>query len=164
MKKMINQETLLYLFYGVLTTFVYFIIRFTVFSISEQAMLSVVLAQIGAILFAFVTNKLFVFKDNTKEIKKLIKQLFIFILGRLLTFLIDVLITYIAIEKFSQFFINILHLDVLPYDSFIFSNGLTSHFIGSSILLNQFLFALLSQILAIVINYVISKKKVFKKP
>lgn len=163
MKKIMNQETFLYLIFGILTTIVYFVTRFSVVTISGQAMLSVVLAQIAAILFAFVTNKIFVFKDNTKGIIPLLKQLVIFILGRLFTFVLDLLITYIAIEKFADFFINLFYLKHLPYESFVFSNGLTKNFIGNPVLLNQFIFALIIQVFAIVVNYFISKKKVFKK-
>ncbi len=163
MKKFINQESITYIFFGILTTVVYFITRFSVVGLTGNSMLGVVIAQITAILFAYVTNKLFVFKNTEWEIRIVIKQLTTFILGRLFVFILDVSITYIAVQKFSDFFIKSLFLDKINYDFMLFNHSLTNKFIGSPELLNEFIFALLVQILAIIINYIISKKAVFKK-
>ena len=67
MKRVLNvnkskhREIMRYLIIGVLTTVVYFLVRFSVFSLVQSGLLSVVVAQIAAILFAFATNKWFVF-------------------------------------------------------------------------------------------------------
>lgn len=164
MKKMFSNEMFSYLFFGVLTTAVYFVLRFLVINLTNQSLLAVVIAQIGAILFAFITNKFLVFKDLEKSIPIIIKQFITFLIGRSLVFFLDITITYLAVEKFSTYFIQLFRIDQLPFDSYIFSSSLTTNFIGSPELLNEFIFALIIQILAIVLNYLISKKKVFKKP
>ncbi|MBO0477276.1 GtrA family protein [Vagococcus sp. DIV0080] len=163
MKKILNQEIISYLIFGVLTTIVYFVLRFLVVNLTGQSLLAVVIAQMGAILFAFVTNKLFVFKDNQREVKELFRQFWFFLLGRGFVFLLDVVITYVAVERYASYFIIWLHLDKLPYDAAVFQSSFLSKFIGTPELANEFLFALLVQVLAIVLNYLISKKKVFKK-
>ncbi|WP_180367859.1 GtrA family protein, partial [Oenococcus oeni] len=53
-----NYEIILYLIFGILTTVVYFIARFLTLNLSKNALLAVAVAQILAILFAFITNKI----------------------------------------------------------------------------------------------------------
>ena len=161
MKKLYQSEIGMYLIFGVLTTVVYFILRFLVVNLTGNSLLGVLVAQFGAIVFAFMTNKFFVFKDNNRI--GILKQFIVFFIGRSVVLLLDLGITYVGVEKYASFFINGFHLNQLPYDSYIFNNALTKSFIGTPDLLNEFLFALFVQILAIVLNYVISKKKVFKK-
>ncbi|HCM88962.1 MULTISPECIES: GtrA family protein [Vagococcus] len=163
MKKIFNQETILYLIFGILTTMVYFITRFTVLNITNSSISGVVFGQISAILFAYITNKIFVFKDTEWSPRVVIKQLIGFIAGRLFVFILDIGITYLAVEKFSEFFINILFLNRINYNSLLFNNYFSEKLIGNPELLNEFIFALIVQVLAIVINYIISKKAVFKK-
>lgn len=163
MGKIVNKESITYIIFGVLTTIVYFISRFMVVNLTGSSMLGVTIAQVVAILFAYVTNKVFVFKNSDWHFLVVIKQLFGFILGRLFVFGLDLGITFLAVEKYSQFFIHLFFFDKIDYDVILFSHPLTTKFIGSADLLNEFLFALLVQVLAIVINYLISKKAVFKK-
>ncbi|MGY3766901.1 GtrA family protein [Vagococcus vulneris] len=163
MKKIVNRETITYIIFGALTTAVYFVTRFSVVAATENSMFGVVCAQVAAILFAFITNKIFVFQDRNWKIKAVIFQLFGFIVGRLFVFGLDLGITYITVDKFPDFFIHLLFFDKFDYQSFFFSNPLMNKFIGSPSLLNEFIFALLVQVLAIIINYIISKKAVFKE-
>lgn len=163
MNKLVNRETISYIFFGVLTTVVYFVTRFSVIKMTGNSMLGVVLAQIAAILFAYFTNKIFVFKDTKWGFIAVMKQLFGFIVGRLFVFGLDLSITYICVKKFPEFFIQLFFLDHINYNWFIFSNPLTKMFIGNERLLNEFIFTLFVQVLAIVINYIISKNAVFAK-
>ncbi|MBE6631296.1 MAG: GtrA family protein [Ruminococcaceae bacterium] len=68
------RETISYLFFGVLTTvvdFVAFFILNDVFKLPSED-LSQLLCQIIAMTFAFVTNKIFVFKDDTRSFSKIV--------------------------------------------------------------------------------------------
>ena len=161
MKKIAQNEIILYLVFGIFTTIVYFILRFLIINMTDKSLLAVIVAQLGAILFAYVTNKLFVFKDKRRT--GLVKQFIVFLTGRSFVLMLDLLITYIGVEKYSILFIQFFHLNQINYNHFIFDYSLTKPFIGSAELLNEFIFAWLVQVLAIVLNYVISKKKVFKK-
>ena len=163
MKQKFSKEICLYLVFGILTTIVYFVVRITVVTISDNYLYGVILGQVAAILFAFITNKYFVFKNKSQGIKEVLKQFTVFVSGRAFVFGLDVMITYLAVEKFSSFFIQLLGLSKLPYDTLFFSHSLTRPFIGTPERLNEFIFALIVQVLAIILNYLISKKQVFKE-
>ncbi|MGX6992503.1 hypothetical protein CBF34_02985 [Vagococcus penaei] len=161
LKRFVNRETITYLIFGILTTAVYFITRFSVIAITENSMRAVIWAQVTAILFAYFTNKIFVFQDKNWQPIAILTQLIGFIIGRLFVFFLDIGITWFAVDQYSDFFIHFLFFDQFNYESFFFSNPILVRFIGNAALLNEFIFALLVQVLAIVINYIISKKAIF---
>lgn len=152
-----------YLIVGISTTFVYFTIRFSANLLFNSAMLAVVIAQVLAIIYAFITNKLFVFNDKSKSIKEVFSQFVKFVLGRLATTFIDILVTYFTIEMYSSFFINLLGLDHINYSLKLFNLPYLNMYIGSEERLNEFIFACLVQVFGIFANYWISKLLVFNK-
>ena len=158
-----HREIMRYLIIGVLTTVVYFLVRFSVFSLVQSGLLSVVVAQIAAILFAFATNKWFVFQNQAKDFQELCHQFVLFCLARGFVFLLDIGITLLTVEWYSAFFIDIMRLEQLDYTTGLFTLPLLKPYIGNPITLNAFIFALVTQILAIMINYVLSKYLIFKK-
>lgn len=163
MRKLLKNEIVLYLVFGILTTLVYFLSRFSVVGLTGNSLIAVVVAQIVAIVFAFFTNKYFVFFNKNRELLVILKQFLVFFSGRLFVFFLDFSITFLAVQYYSGTLISFFNLEYLPYDHFLFSNRLTRNFVGTPELLNEFFWALLVQVLAIVINYVISKRKVFQK-
>lgn len=158
-----HREMISYLIVGVLTTVVYFVVRFSVFSLTDAGVLSVVVAQILSILFAFITNKWFVFRNQAKDWYDLFRQFVLFVFARGFVFLLDVGITLLTVELYASTFIRMLRLDQIHYTSAPFSWGVFNPYIGSPTNLNAFIFALLTQVLAIVINYVLSKFFIFKE-
>ncbi|MDR3156499.1 MAG: GtrA family protein [Lactobacillales bacterium] len=156
------NEFIMYLIFGFLTTIVYFFIRLTVFALYDTASLSATIANIVAVIFAFITNKFWVFKNQNKG-KSTLLQFFHFTIGRLVVFTIDVAIAYFAIDKFHEFFIHLFHLNNIDYTQFLLNNGLTQKTIGNPIALENFIFTIIGQIIAIITNYFISKFIVFKK-
>ncbi|KGO31808.1 GtrA family protein [Oenococcus alcoholitolerans] len=155
-----NKEIILYIFFGILTTVVYFIARFMVVNISQNALLAVVAAQSAAILFAFITNKIWVFTQAERS--PLIIQFLKFVAGRLFVFFLDLFVTWLCIEKFGNFFIRFFLLDRLNYRSAPLDWPLVKNFAGSALLANTFIWSLLIQIAAIILNYIFSKVFVFK--
>ena len=84
------KEVISYLFFGVLTTAVDFLsyLLFTrVLSMGDE--LSNIIAQVVAIIFAFVTNKLFVFEDKTDSKEKLFGQFLKFVSLRTATLILN---------------------------------------------------------------------------
>lgn len=84
------KEVISYLFFGVLTTAVDFLsyLLFTrVLSMGDE--LSNIIAQVVAIIFAFVTNKLFVFEDKTDSREKLFGQFLKFVSLRMATLILN---------------------------------------------------------------------------
>lgn len=84
------QEIISFAFFGVLTTLVNWISYAALTFIGLNINLSNVLAWVIAVIFAFVVNKLFVFKDKSKDIKTLIKSFLAFILFRLFAGIIEI--------------------------------------------------------------------------
>lgn len=97
------KEIILYLFFGGATTIVnivcYFLL-YDVFSVSN--VISTIISQIVAIIFAFVTNKLYVFESKTSTKKEAIREISSFFFFRFITGVLDVLIMYIAVDKMAM--------------------------------------------------------------
>ena len=88
-----------YLFFGILATIVYFVTRTVTFEIFSSAILSSILASSISILFAFFTNDLFVFTQQTNgRLKRLIK----FYMARLFTLFLDMLLAGLLVDKYPS--------------------------------------------------------------
>ncbi|MCC0729655.1 MULTISPECIES: GtrA family protein [unclassified Clostridioides] len=94
-----HKETILYLFFGAFTTLIN-IVSYLFFTrvISFNFMIANALAWIIAVLFAYVTNKFFVFESKKVEIKFLFKEFLSFVSFRLLSGIIEMVIMYIMID------------------------------------------------------------------
>ena len=80
------KELINYLFFGGCTTIVNFVsyyIPARIFGIEEIT--SNILAWVISVLFAYVTNKIFVFESKTTTIGQLLKEMFSFIFARIFT-------------------------------------------------------------------------------
>ena len=143
MKKLIktffDSEILSYLFFGGATTLVSILSRLAIYHISHQEILATALANIIGILFAFITNDTFVFKQERKNWTiRLVK----FFLARLSTLGLDLLLTYIFVTTFP---------DVI------------GQFVEYNIDKVNTIETILAQILIIILNYILSKIYIFKK-
>lgn len=105
------EEVINYLIFGVLTTLIS-IASFFIFSdvLNVNYLISNVLSFILSVLFAFVTNKLYVFKSKDKNRNKVIKELISFFSSRIFTFLIDMLIMYVGVSvlKIDKMIIKVI--------------------------------------------------------
>lgn len=155
------REIILYLIIGVLTTVVYFLTRFTVRAVVNSPIISVIVAQITAIIFAFFTNKSIVFQNKTNNWKDFFVQFIKFCMARAFVFFLDIGITALCVDMYGEFFIKLFHLRNIDYTAAFFK--MFSNFIGSPEVFNEFIFALLTQIIAIIANYLFSKLLIFKK-
>lgn len=94
------QEIINYLIIGVLTTVVNLVIKyallFTVLDASNptQLQIAVVISWIVACLFAYITNRIIVFKSKSKEI---IKEFISFVSARIFTLLLEMLIMFVFV-------------------------------------------------------------------
>lgn len=125
-----NYEIFSYLFFGVLTTlvnYVTYILSTRLFSIDVEV--STIIAWVISVIFAYITNKLFVFKSKTNK-KGLLKEISSFTLARIFSLILDVLIMFI--------FVSILHF-------------------------NDLIIKILSNVIVVIVNYVLSKLFIFKK-
>lgn len=93
------EEIVNYLIVGVLTTLVSIIV-YAIFTklFHVNYMISNVFSWIVSVLFAYVTNKKFVFKSKCDSKKKVFVEIYQFFKYRILSFLIDVLLMYVFVE------------------------------------------------------------------
>ena len=124
------KELIMYLVFGVLTTLVnigaYYIFAHP---FELNTVLSTVLAWAVSVLFAFFTNKFFVFESKKSSLFGFLKEIFLFFTARLSTGLLDVFIMFIFVDKLA---------------------------------INDMLIKIVSNIIVIVLNYVLSKLFVFR--
>ncbi|HEM3212742.1 GtrA family protein [Streptococcus suis] len=136
--RLINNEVILYLIAGVAATLVYMVTRMGLFLVIPSILLVTLLANAVAILFAFWTNDRFVFKQVRQGwFQRLIK----FTTARIVTLVLDMALAYILVAAYPQ---------------------LIGQFVHNNINLVNAIATLFSQVLVIVLNYVLSKLFVFK--
>lgn len=138
-RKLISKEVVSYLFFGVMTT----VVNFVIFGLCNGRMNVLVanaIAWVGAVIFAFVTNKLFVFDSKSWKGSVLLKEIPTFAGARLLTLGLEELGLLVMIEW--------LHLDEV----------LTLPFISGEMIIK-----IIISIVVVILNYVFSKILIFKK-
>ncbi len=100
-----HQEGMRYLIFGALSTFVN-IISYAIFaslilrwlpSESLKVNISEIISFIISIIFAYITNKLYVFKSKTNSIQELIKEITSFTGCRIFTEILSILMMNMAI-------------------------------------------------------------------
>ena len=106
---------LLYVFFGILTTVVNILLFWLLVDMFRiQYLISNFFAIIVSILFAYITNKWYVFKSETETRKELICEVIIFISARIGTLIFDmigmfVLISFLNLNSlFSKIFVNVV--------------------------------------------------------
>lgn len=94
-----HKEGMRYLIFGVLTTLVNIVVAaftyYVVFvNLTEKLKvnLSTIIAIIAAWVFAYITNKLYVFDSKTETIKELLKEIVSFVGCRIVTAVIEVIL------------------------------------------------------------------------
>ena len=131
-----HKEIINYLIFGVLTTIVSlatkYLLLFTILDASNafELQIAVVISWITACIFAYITNRIWVFESKSKEI---IKEIIKFFGARLTTLGMEMLIMFI----------------------FVTALGLNSD-------IWVIIWTLVSQVVIIVGNYILSKLIVFK--
>lgn len=139
LKTFFANEVILYLIFGVATTLVYMVTRITLFSVIQEVVVVAFFANVIAILFAFVTNDRIVFKQERHGwLPRLVK----FISARLVTMGLDLLLAFLLVEAFPQ---------------------LIGQFVNHNMQDINAIATLISQVMVMVLNYVLSKLFVFKK-
>lgn len=88
-----------YAFFGVCTTAVNVISYYIFISITGISnVVSTVIAWFLAVLFAYITNKLWVFESKSFERRVLVKEILAFFGCRLTTGVLDVVVMYMAVD------------------------------------------------------------------
>ena len=139
-KKMYGKyrEIILYLFFGGCTTLINIVAYYLCYSVAGIPNVpSTCIAWVIAVLFAYLTNKVFVFQSRSFKRDVLIREGLQFFGCRLLTGLLDVAVMFVTVD--------LLHLleNVIPH--------------------YEILWKTVSNIIVIILNYIASKLLIFKK-
>ncbi|MGN1373910.1 MAG: GtrA family protein [Bacilli bacterium] len=135
MKELFNKykEIIMYLIFGVLTTvislIVYYALTYTILNPNNSIYLQIanILSWIAGVLFAYFTNRKYVFESkNENKLKEFIS----FVGARVTTLILDMIIMGVGV--------TFLHI-------------------------NDKILKLISQVLVVIANYVLSKLIIFKK-
>ena len=103
-KKLFSKEVILYLIFGVLTTLVDTVVFYiSNYTLNIHYIISTCIAWVFAVLFAYITNKLFVFESKTYE--NLLKEMISFFSLRFVSLLMSLLFMFLLV--------NILGINVL---------------------------------------------------
>lgn len=92
------KEILLYLFFGGLTMIVS-IVSYTICNLTFgiNALVANIISWIWSVMFAFFTNRIWVFQAQTNSIKEFLKQMVSFCSGRIVTLIVEEVILLIFI-------------------------------------------------------------------
>lgn len=139
------KELITYIFFGVLTTLVNFFVfwLFTKILGEELYLVNNAVAWVAGVVFAYVTNKLFVFESKSWQRKIIAKEIPEFLGARIFSFLVE--------EGGMLLFISILGL------------GEKSLTILGITITGQFIVKILLAVIVVISNYIFSKFIIFKK-
>lgn len=148
------KEAIIYIFFGVLATLVNMISYHVFFNnIQLGNVVSTILAWVLAFLFAFFTNKFFVFKSKAYALKAWIYEFGTFFLCRVFTGVLDVVVMYLGVDLWGK-----------ALSEGIFIYGIVGKWIGQSpFVLNSLVIKLGSNFIVMVLNYIASKLIIFNK-
>lgn len=128
MKKLIKKyrELIMYLIFGVLTTLVslliYYALVYTILNPTKafELQLANILSWFGAVCFAYVTNRNFVFESKDK---KKTKEATKFLLSRITTLLMDMFIMFLFVTIFhlNDKIIKVISQIVVIVSNYLFS-------------------------------------------
>ena len=147
MKNLFNKykELISYVFFGALTTVVS-IGSFKIFDSllgERNYLLTNIISWILAVIFAFFTNKLWVFESKTWKINTVIKEAISFAAARLFS---------LGIEEFGLWLlVSVIGMKSLSFA--VFSFNINGNFIAKIIM----------QFVVVVLNYIFSKFLIFRK-
>ena len=118
------KETISYLIFGILSTIVN-IATYAFFSriIKINFMISNIIAWFVAVIFAYITNKFFVFESKDINIKFILKEITSFMSLRIVSGLTELILMYIMINimLINDFIVKIITNIVVVILNFIFS-------------------------------------------
>ena len=129
------KSVILYLFFGVCTTAVNFIVFYLldfvhIGPLKVDLVIDNTISWVASVIFAYITNKKWVFESEAETKKELIKEISSFFSCRIATYVMDTVIMHVCVTVCGM---------------------------------NKWIIKIVSNVLVIILNYVASKLLVFKK-
>ncbi len=96
------KEVILYLFFGVLTTVVSFVSYYLCSELLHiHYLISNIISWIFAVIFAYITNRIWVFESKSTGLKAIFKEMFAFVNCRLLSGVIDMVVMFLLVDSLN---------------------------------------------------------------
>lgn len=93
------KKAIAYIVFGIITTAINILAYYLLFErLGFSNIFSVVISWVLAVLFAFFTNKIYVFSSKSMSVKVLFDEIALFFSARIVTGLIDLIIMYISVD------------------------------------------------------------------
>jgi len=146
-KKLLNREAVSYLFFGVLTTVVNYVVFHVMYHTvlgGKGSLAANFVAWVAAVVFAYVVNKLFVFESKSWAWQVLIREVPSFVAARVASFGIEEAGLFV-----SESLLGLNTVTVLALGSFCVDGVMASK--------------LALSVIVVVLNYFFSKWFIFKK-
>lgn len=145
-KKLLKKyrEITVYIVFGGLTTVVNYIVYFVCKTVGIEYEISTVIAWIAAVAFAYITNRVFVFKSAAKGFKSVFKETSLFVSARLFSLGLELVIMFVG-------------MDLLKAGEF------TAAIAEKTLPLGEFITKTVAQAVIVASNYIFSKIVIFKK-
>lgn len=145
LKKIFNKETVLYLVFGVLTTVVNYGVFYIFYeTIALGSLVANLIAFVAAVVFSFVTNKLFVFESKSWQAKILLPEAAQFVGARIITFLLEEAGLFVCDDLLNLSRFEIINIFDISVDGVMFAK-------------------ILLAFIVVIINYVVCKLLVFRR-
>lgn len=93
-----HKEAILYLFFGGVTTAVSFVLYYALLFAGVHYLWAQGISWIGAVLVAYVTNKLWVFESRVTGALPILWEMASFILSRLFSFAVETLLLFLMVD------------------------------------------------------------------
>ena len=119
-----HQEGMRYLVFGVLSTIVNILVFSILYSLVQlSTTASNVIAWIISVIFAYITNKLWVFDSKVNDMKDLIKEVMSFIGARVFTLVIETILLNVTIDilGWNSVLMKIISNIIVIIMNFVFS-------------------------------------------
>lgn len=147
MKKLLEKyrELIIYIVFGALTTLVNYIIHFALRSFDANYYVALSFAWAGAVVFAYISNKIFVFNSKAKG-KEALREFGLFVGARVFSYGLELVISF-------------LFIDLAHADRFVWELSFTETVIPAG----ELLVKTFAQIFIVLSNYIFSKSVIFKK-
>ncbi len=139
------KEIIIYIVFGVLTTLLNFAVFFCLQSVfgKDGYLLHNAIAWVAGVLFAYVTNKLFVFNSKSWSVKVVVKESMQFTVARLISFFVEELGLLLLVDVLNVGNYT-LNLRVITING----AGVSKIFLA---------------VVVVILNYIFSKFIIFKK-
>ena len=113
----LDKELFLYVVFGTLTTIVNIVVYFALEYIGVNYIISNIIAWFLSVLFAYVTNRIWVFESKSPDI---LKEMVLFFSGRIFSGVLDTALLYLFVDiltlgnTFSKIAVEII-ITILNY-------------------------------------------------